>query len=950
MKRVHLISLLFALLFLSGGVSEAATITSAQSGPWGFSSTWSPSSNIPQDGDVVIIDHDVTLSVSSFSTNIYKAIIINNGASLTISSDGYLTVGAGGLNRSFTINGTLNISGDGILECRGAPIVCSGTITINAMYGGIDAALSPVNIQSGGTVTINAGGLYGETFTLASGAVYNANGGDGVIASDAANLYGTLTTTGVFPSTGVITSYGSIQVGGSIGVGASTLGSNYSASTSFTLNPGSEVRYLRAGNQTIDVSYSYYNLTLEGSGDKSIASNLTVQEQFKMLGSARFVNSGGNVSCGSSLRNNSSASHSFGAGTYTFTGTTIGGSGATSFADATVNFSGSSIIIGEGSVGWGNGNINFKNVSFSNASADLTFGANGYSGAVSVTGLLSMSGDNASMLVSGGTIGLNNLTVSGANSTVSFSGGASTHTVAGNTNCGNDLSIASPVAFTGNVSTGNDLTIAAATTVGGSVTALGDMLISAHCDITGITDVEENLVITGSGSSSTNDFGGKVTVSGTSLTISGGSNHFTNGLSHDNTASGSSCSIAGTFTTGNSTTATTLHAETVQLAGTLTFNRLLISNANGAATASTGFTVNQTLSLAKDLDMTGYTLTFPAAAPQLAIAGNGEVIGNVRRTLQNTGTYTFNGQYITLLIPNLTSAEQYEFKFTRAAPDLQAVTRCYDIRRVGSDLTPGSWLYTLGLYYKDSELNGNQENTLMLAYGDYDTAGEDQFTKLSSSGVNTTSNIVTFVFDGITSFNHRYTIADMNAPLPVELVSFGARRKDRNVQLRWKTATELNNFGFEIERATERDGSYASIGFVEGFGTKNSPSDYQFEDANVPAHTVYYRLKQMDRDGAISYSPVVEVMAEGADPVLRNYPNPFNPSTVITFQAPQDGRALLTVFNSLGEQIATAFDGDVRSEESISVPFDAGQLPGGVYFYTLTMDGVTRTGKMLLNK
>ena len=698
-----------------------------------------------------------------------------------------------------------------------------------------------------------------------------------------------------------------------------------------SLASGSEVRYLRAGDQTIDVSYSYYNLTLEGSGNKTISSNLTVNDHFKILGSAAFVNASSNVNCGSSLQNNSSATHTFGTGTYTFTGTTIGGSGATSFSDATVQFSGSSIVLGDGAAGWGNGNLTFKNVSFSNASGNLVVGANGYSGTVSVTGLLSMTGSDASMTVSSGTMSLNNLSVSGSLSSVQFAGGSGTHTVAGYINCGNDLTIGAPVGVTGNVS------------------VTGDLAITNEFDVGGTTTIGQTLGISGSGSGS-NTFTGAVTVSGNALSISGGSNHFAAGLTHNTTAVGSTCALGGTFTTGNGTTAVTLNAATVHLSGSLAFNRLNITNATGSCSANTSFGISHSLNLAKDIDMAGYTMTFAAAAPQTAISGDGEVIGTVRRTMQNTGTYTFNGQYITLLIPNLSTAEDYDFKLAKVAPDQQAVTRCYDIRRVGSDLTPGSWLYTLGLYYKDSELNGNQENTLMLAYGDYDTAGEDQFTKLSSSGVNTNSNIVTFVFDGITSFNHRYAIADMNAPLPVELVSFSARRKDRSVQLRWNTATELNNFGFEVERADSRDGSFATIGFVEGQGTKSSPSDYRFDDTDVPVNAVFYRLKQLDRDGKYSYSPIVEVAAGIGEFTLGNYPNPFNPSTVITFQAPQAGQARITVYNTLGEVVATVFDADVRDGESVSVPFDASQLPGGVYFYTLAMDGVSRTEKMLLSK
>jgi len=71
-------------------------------------------------------------------------------------------------------------------------------------------------------------------------------------------------------------------------------------------------------------------------------------------------------------------------------------------------------------------------------------------------------------------------------------------------------------------------------------------------------------------------------------------------------------------------------------------------------------------------------------------------------------------------------------------------------------------------------------------------------------------------------------------PNPVELTSFTAIAKDRNVTLKWSTAVELNNAGFEVERKTIRDGSkWMKIGFVEGNGTTNEPKNYTFTDAKL---------------------------------------------------------------------------------------------------------------------
>ena len=121
-------------------------------------------------------------------------------------------------------------------------------------------------------------------------------------------------------------------------------------------------------------------------------------------------------------------------------------------------------------------------------------------------------------------------------------------------------------------------------------------------------------------------------------------------------------------------------------------------------------------------------------------------------------------------------------------------------------------------------------------------------------------------------------------PLPVELTSFTAITKGRGVELAWKTATEANNFGFEVERNTMNN--WEKIGFVEGNGTTNAPKEYSFSEKNIPSGKYSYRLKQIDRDGKFSYSNVVEVsVAEVKQFGLeQNYPNPFNPVTMINYQ------------------------------------------------------------------
>jgi hypothetical protein len=178
-------------------------------------------------------------------------------------------------------------------------------------------------------------------------------------------------------------------------------------------------------------------------------------------------------------------------------------------------------------------------------------------------------------------------------------------------------------------------------------------------------------------------------------------------------------------------------------------------------------------------------------------------------------------------------------------------------------------------------------------------------------------------------------------PLPVELTSFIAKVKQSTADLQWTTATEVNNYGFEVERAIKNYElgikNWEKIGFVGGSGTSNAPKEYYFTDKNIPAGKYSYRLKQIDRDGKFEYSQEVEVTASGAPKkftLCQNYPNPFNPTTTLRYGIPERSTVKLTVYSTLGQQVFQVSSGtkDAGYHEYI---FDASQLTSGVYLYKI---------------
>lgn len=111
---------------------------------------------------------------------------------------------------------------------------------------------------------------------------------------------------------------------------------------------------------------------------------------------------------------------------------------------------------------------------------------------------------------------------------------------------------------------------------------------------------------------------------------------------------------------------------------------------------------------------------------------------------------------------------------------------------------------------------------------------------------------------------------------PVEFLDFDAKTTDgTTVVLNWSTALEINNDYFVIERKGEGEGEiFEAIGQVEGAGTIDQIRNYDFVDASPHGQKLWYRLKQVDFDGAISYSSIREVSLADIESAWTVYPNP----------------------------------------------------------------------------
>ncbi len=205
-------------------------------------------------------------------------------------------------------------------------------------------------------------------------------------------------------------------------------------------------------------------------------------------------------------------------------------------------------------------------------------------------------------------------------------------------------------------------------------------------------------------------------------------------------------------------------------------------------------------------------------------------------------------------------------------------------------------------------------------------------------------------FNGEQDVYYSY-ITDTTGIIPVELLSFSASVAANVVTLNWSTATELNNFGFEIERSSDKT-NWRTIGFKEGKGTTSEPQQYSYSDklSDITSSRLYYRLKQLDYNGSFEYSEIVEVeIAPSVFSLSQNYPNPFNPSTTINYQIPELSFVTIKVYDVLGNEVA-ALVNEQKPAGKYEVGFNASELVSGVYFYTLSAGEFVQSKRMLLLK
>jgi len=225
----------------------------------------------------------------------------------------------------------------------------------------------------------------------------------------------------------------------------------------------------------------------------------------------------------------------------------------------------------------------------------------------------------------------------------------------------------------------------------------------------------------------------------------------------------------------------------------------------------------------------------------------------------------------------------------------------------------------------------------------------------AANGGLTNLNVLALTFDphgtiyaGISTGKETGGLWKANTPLPIQLSSFTSVVTGGSITLQWKTVSEINNYGFEIQRSHSSNDGFVTIAgsFVAGNATTIQEHTYRYTISSPPSGTWYYRLKQSDLDGTVSYSDAIAVNAEGVPAQFslgQNYPNPFNPSTSIGYSLPSAANASIAVYDLLGQKVATLVDGYQEAGNHTAM-WDARSFPSGVYCVRMVVaDNLAKT-------
>jgi fibronectin-binding autotransporter adhesin len=403
-----------------------------------------------------------------------------------------------------------------------------------------------------------------------------------------------------------------------------------------------------------------------------------------------------------------------------------------------------------------------------------------------------------------------------------------------------------------------------------------------------------NLSITGTGN---------VAMTNSDLVLNGGVT-IASGATLNNNANNRNITLAGnwsnsgTFTTGTGTVIFNGSSSST-ISGTTAFNNLTVSKSNNVTLSGTATTtVNTTLTLTSGhiISTSTHPLVIGSSATISGGSASSFISGPARRVIGLGSSFVFPlgsataNKYRPAQLANTSAGDTWTVEYVGKDPSVDGYNHSsfnhsnlgkvsgfeyWNLNRAGSTTADVTLTYNTGSYIPSNI--GNVTNLRVVRWNgtqwDLPPGGGTH----SQSGTNITGTVTV---TNVTSFSPiTFGSLDTDSPLPVTWLSFTGTWINKDVHLVWKTAQEFNSDHFEVERSTNGIDFY-QIGSLPGGGTRSTPKEYSFVDAEASTyHKYYYRIRQVDMDSHASYSNVIALQAIGEQTQRWTaYPNPVEGS------------------------------------------------------------------------
>ncbi len=189
-----------------------------------------------------------------------------------------------------------------------------------------------------------------------------------------------------------------------------------------------------------------------------------------------------------------------------------------------------------------------------------------------------------------------------------------------------------------------------------------------------------------------------------------------------------------------------------------------------------------------------------------------------------------------------------------------------------------------------------------------------------------------------------------SSSMPVELTHLSATREGQQVRLKWTTAQETNNAGFEVQR--QRSGAestgWTTLRFVEGAGTTSDPTSYSMTTDQLEVGTYEFRLHQVDQDGstALSKTVAVEMTLDEAYRLSPVAPNPVRSEARMAVTVRKSQEVTVSMYNVLGQRVATLYDQSLSANQKQDIRIPVRNRSSGLYLLRIEGETFTDTQRM----